>query len=58
MIPIPGLNSVAQVDNAAKAVMERRKLDLKEQAELEAASKQMWANLPPRYHWLKNWQYV
>jgi aryl-alcohol dehydrogenase-like predicted oxidoreductase len=58
VIPIPGLNSVAQVDNAAKAVMERRKLDLKEQAELERASKQMWANLPPRYRWLKNWQYV
>ncbi len=58
VIPIPGLNSVAQVDNAVKAVMERRKLDLKEQAELEGASKQMWANLPPRYRWLKNWQYV
>ena len=58
VIPIPGLNSVAQVDNAAKAVMERRKLDLKEQAELEGASRQMWANLPPRYGWLKDWEYV
>ncbi len=58
VIPIPGLNAVDQVDNAAKAVMERRKLDLKEQAQLEAANKEMLANLPPGYQWLKNWEYV
>jgi aryl-alcohol dehydrogenase-like predicted oxidoreductase len=58
VIPIPGLNSVSQVDNAAKAVMERRQLDLKEQAELQSAGKQMWANLPPKYRWLKSWEYV
>ena len=55
VIPIPGMNDVSFVDNVAKAVMERRTLDLKEQAELEGASKQMWANLPPRYAWLRNW---
>ena len=38
--------------------MERRKLDLKEQADLEEAGKQMWANLPARYRWLRDWQYV
>ncbi len=58
VIPIPGMNDVAHVDTAAKAVMERRKLDLKEQAELQDASKRMWANLPPNYQWLKNWEYV
>ena len=58
VIPIPGMNSVDYVDNVAKAVMERRKLDLKEQAELQDASKRMWANLPPNYQWLKDWEYV
>jgi len=58
VIPIPGLNSVAQVDNVAKAVMERRELDLKEQAELRGAAQEMWANLPPNYQWLRDWEYV
>jgi predicted aldo/keto reductase-like oxidoreductase len=56
--PIPGMVNVHQVDNAARAVMERRKLDLHEQAELDQASDQMWARLPPHYQWLKNWEYV
>jgi len=58
VIPIPGLNDIAHVDNVAKAVMERRQLDVKEAAELETASKQAWANLPANYQWLKNWEYV
>ena len=58
VIPIPGLNDVSHVDNVAKAVMERRQLDLKETAELEGASRNMWANLPPAYRWLRNWEYV
>jgi len=58
VIPIPGMNSVEHVDNVAKAVMERRQLDLKERAELDTASRRMWANLPPNYQWLKNWEYV
>jgi len=58
VIPIPGMNDIAFVDNVAKAVIERRELDLKEQAELEGAGKQMWANLPRNYQWLKNWEYV
>ena len=56
--PIPGLISTAQVDNMAKAVKERRELDVAEKAELEDASKKMWANLPSNYEWLKDWQYV
>jgi aryl-alcohol dehydrogenase-like predicted oxidoreductase len=58
VIPIPGLNSLEQVDNVVKAVKERRQFDLKEQAALGAASEQARANLPQNYQWLKDWQYV
>ncbi len=58
VIPIPGLNSIEELDNAVKAVQERRQFDVKEQAQMENASKQAWANLPRNYQWLKNWQYV
>lgn len=56
--PIPGLISPAQVDNMAKAVKERRQLDVAEAAELERAADEMWAGLPANYQWLKNWEYV
>jgi len=56
--PIAGLVTMAQVDNAAKAIAERRKLDHAEKAELEKVSKAMWAKLPPHYHWLRNWKNV
>jgi len=58
VIPIPGLNSLEEVDNVARAVMERRELDLKEKAELQAAGNEMWAKLGPNYQWLKDWEYV
>ncbi len=58
VIPIPGLNSIEQVDNAVKAVQERRQFDLKEQAQFDNASNEAWANLPDNYQWLKDWQYV
>jgi len=58
VIPIPGLNSIENVDNAAKAVMERRQLDIKEKAELDNVNKEALAALPKNYQWLKNWQYV
>ncbi len=58
VIPIPGMNSIYHVDNVAKAVMERRQLDLKEKAELENANKQALAKLPAHYQWLRNWEYV
>lgn len=56
--PIPGLINLQQVDNAAKAVQERRQLDKSEQAELEQAAEEMWARLPENYQWLKDWEYV
>jgi aryl-alcohol dehydrogenase-like predicted oxidoreductase len=58
VIPIPGLNSISEVDNAVKAVKERRELDVKERAELEGATSEMWAKLPPHYQWLRDWEYV
>ena len=56
--PIPGLISPHQVDNMAKAVKERRQLDLTETRELQKSMDQAWANLPANYQWLKNWEYV
>ena len=57
--PIPGLITVDQVKNAAKAVTERRQLDLAEARRLERAVEDMWANLPPGYRWLKReWEWV
>jgi hypothetical protein len=56
--PIPGLINLTQVDNAAKAVQERRQLDQNERAELERSSREMWARLPQHYQWLKDWEYV
>ena len=56
--PIPGLINVQQVDNMAKAVRERRKLDRTEAKQLEAAMDEAWAKLPADYEWLKDWKYV
>ena len=56
--PIPGLINVHQVDNAVQAIRERRQLDEKESAELERATRQMWARLNPGHEWLRDWEYV
>jgi aryl-alcohol dehydrogenase-like predicted oxidoreductase len=56
--PIPGIAGVAQLENAVRAVAERRTLDAKEKAELERLSAPMWANLSPGHRWLKNWECV
>lgn len=56
--PIPGLISTQQVDNVARAVKERRLLDVKEKGELAEAMDRAWANLPANYQWLKDWEYV
>jgi len=58
VIPIPGMNSLQEVDNVVKAIKERRELDVRENAQLETAGRQTWANLPANYQWLKNWEYV
>jgi len=58
IVPIPGLVSPQQVDNVAKAIMERREFDLAEAKTLNNAMDQAWANLPGNYQWLKDWEYV
>ncbi|MFH1923622.1 MAG: aldo/keto reductase [Planctomycetota bacterium] len=56
--PIPGLITPEQVDNVALAVLQHRELDVQEQAELDAGLRRAFANLPPHYHWLRDWDYV
>jgi aryl-alcohol dehydrogenase-like predicted oxidoreductase len=56
--PIPGLINQHQVDNAARAVQERRTLDVAEAKKLEAAMDEAWAKLPEDHQWLKDWEYV
>jgi aryl-alcohol dehydrogenase-like predicted oxidoreductase len=56
--PIPGLITPEQVDNVALAVMQRRALDVEEQAELDRAMDRAWADLPYHYRWLKDWEYI
>jgi len=58
VIPIPGMNSLQEVDNVIKAIRERRELDVTENAQLEQAGRQTWASLPRHYQWLKDWEYV
>ncbi len=56
--PIPGIITPQQVDNVATAVLLRRALDAKEQAELDAATDRAFANLPYHYRWLNDWNYI
>jgi len=56
--PIPGMIFPEHVDNAVKAVQERRELDKAEALELEQAMDEAWANLPEDYQWLKDWEYI
>jgi aryl-alcohol dehydrogenase-like predicted oxidoreductase len=56
--PMPGMISVAQVDNVVRAVRERRQMDSKETAQLRQANQEMWTRLPEDYQWLKKWEYV
>jgi aryl-alcohol dehydrogenase-like predicted oxidoreductase len=56
--PIPGMITPQQVDNVAMAVMQRRALDVKEQAQLDAATDRAFANLPYHYRWLNDWNTV
>ena len=55
--PIPGLISNQQVDNVVQAVKEGP-LDAEEEADLNRAADRAFANLPPCYQWLKDWEYV
>jgi len=56
--PMPGLISIHQVENAVRAIRERRELDLNETAQLDQAAGEMLAALPPDYRWLREWEWV
>jgi len=56
--PIPGLVSIAQVDNVAKSIREGPGSTEAEAQELHLASQEMWQRLPPEYEWLKVQKYV
>jgi predicted aldo/keto reductase-like oxidoreductase len=56
--PIPGLACVAEVDNMVEALKERRRLTQTEMREMDRINLQMWAALPEKYQWLRDWEYV
>ena len=56
--PIPGLASPAEVDNMLAAIKEKRQLAAVERRELDEVGRNMWANLPQQYEWLRDWEYV
>jgi predicted aldo/keto reductase-like oxidoreductase len=56
--PIPGMIHIAQVENAAKAIAERRELDKAELKKLDEIHDEAWAKLPPDYQWLKQWEWA
>jgi aryl-alcohol dehydrogenase-like predicted oxidoreductase len=57
--PIPGMITVDQVENAARAVAQRRTFDVAEAQRFEEAVEKMWAGLPDNYKWLKQeWEWV
>jgi aryl-alcohol dehydrogenase-like predicted oxidoreductase len=57
--PIPGMITIDQVKNAARAVSEQRTLELAEAERLQQTVERMWANLPADYQWLKQeWEWV
>jgi aryl-alcohol dehydrogenase-like predicted oxidoreductase len=55
---IPGLMTVDQVNNAAAAIRERRQFDMAEAARYQELVAASWHNLPPHYHWLRDWEWV
>ncbi len=55
---IPGLITVEQVKNAARAVKERRQFESAEAARFERLAAEMWRNLPADYAWLRDWEWV
>ena len=56
--PIPGLITVDQVKNAARAVTERRNFDLAEARRYDEVVSERWASLPEDYQWLREWEWA
>jgi aryl-alcohol dehydrogenase-like predicted oxidoreductase len=58
VIPIPGIHSIAEADNLAQALSERRELDMRDKAAVSSMNRDLRANLPGHYEWLTKWEYV
>lgn len=56
---IPGMSSMEEVDNNARASAERLALlDEHGLEKLHEVAEEMWASLPGEYDWLRNWEWV
>jgi aryl-alcohol dehydrogenase-like predicted oxidoreductase len=55
---IPGLITVDQVENAVAAVKDRRRFDIADAARHQEVTAEMWGNLPEKYEWLRDWEWV
>lgn len=56
---VPGMTTIEQVDNNARAAAERLALlNPKGLRKLDRATERMWANLPEEYGWLRDWEWV
>jgi len=55
---IPGLITIEQVKNAARAVQEPRQFSQAEAERYEELTQDIWAKLPRDYGWLRDWEWV
>jgi len=55
---IPGLITIDQVKNAARAVREPRQFSQAEAEQFEQITQDLWAKLPRDYGWLRDWEWV
>ncbi len=55
---LPGMTTVEEVENNVKASYDKTPLTRAELEEIDAACDLMYANLPPDYQWLKNFEWV
>ncbi|NQT15808.1 MAG: aldo/keto reductase [Planctomycetes bacterium] len=56
---IPGMSSIEEVDNNARASAERLAMfDRHGVEKLRASAEEMWASLPREYDWLRDWEWI
>jgi hypothetical protein len=56
---VPGLSSVYEVENAARASYDRSfAMTEADKQWLEEVTDRQWANLPAEYTWLRDWEIV
>ena len=57
--PMPGMTTVAEVENNARASYERKATVSWEDVQwLKQKTDEAWANLPEDYTWLRDWEWV